>query len=101
MINKTMKTVKLAPISLMLLLTLTACSQQASDGVLTMDVSRADFNVEIPAVGELEASQSTSVIVPTGLRGPQSLAWILDNFSQVKAGDVVARMDPTDRKSVV
>ncbi|WP_416221752.1 efflux RND transporter periplasmic adaptor subunit [Shewanella sp. YLB-07] len=71
------------------------CSQQASDGVLTMDVSRADFKVDIPATGELEASQSTSVIVPTGLRGPQSLAWILDNFSRVKAGDVVARMDPT------
>ena len=71
------------------------CSQQASDGVLTMDVSRADFKVDIPATGELEASQSTSVNVPTGLRGPQSLAWILDNFSRVKAGDVVARMDPT------
>ena len=71
------------------------CSQQTSDGVLTMDVSRADFKVDIPATGELEASQSTSVNVPTGLRGPQSLAWILDNFSRVKAGDVVARMDPT------
>lgn len=45
--------------------------------------------------GELEASQSTAVTVPSGLRGPQSLAWILDNFSWVKAGDVVARMDPT------
>ena len=78
-----------------ILIWVSACSQQASDGVLTMDVSRADFNVNIPAIGELEASQSTSVIVPTGLRGPQSLAWILDNFSQVKAGDVVARMDPT------
>lgn len=71
------------------------CSQQASDGVLTMDVSRADFKVDIPATGELEASESTSVNVPVGLRGPQSLAWILENFSRVKAGDVVARMDPT------
>lgn len=77
------------------LLCLSACSQQAADGVLTMDVQRSDFNVEIPAVGELEASQSTAVTVPSGLRGPQSLAWILDNFTPVKAGDVVARMDPT------
>lgn len=74
---------------------LSACSQQSNDGVLTMDVTRASFAVDIPAVGELEASQSTAVTVPTGLRGPQSLAWILENFSQVKAGDVVARMDPT------
>ncbi len=78
-----------------IILLLTGCSQQSSDGVLTMNVSRGSFAVDIPAVGELEASQSTAVIVPTGLRGPQSLAWILDNFSPVKAGDVVARMDPT------
>ncbi|WP_299789441.1 HlyD family efflux transporter periplasmic adaptor subunit [uncultured Shewanella sp.] len=82
-------------VSIFGLLWLTACSQQAADGVLTMDVQRSDFNVEIPAVGELEASQSTAVTVPSGLRGPQSLAWILDNFTPVKAGDVVARMDPT------
>lgn len=80
---------------LFLIVFLTACSQQSQDGVLTMDVQRGDFNVDIPAIGELEASQSTAVTVPTGLRGPQSLAWILDNFSQVKSGDVVARMDPT------
>ncbi|MEC4725788.1 hypothetical protein HWQ46_09555 [Shewanella sp. D64] len=75
-------------------LTVSACSQQNIDGVLTMEVQRADFKVDIRAVGELEASQSTAVTVPTGLRGPQSLAWILGNFTQVKAGDVVARMDP-------
>ena len=95
MINNVINVSKLISAGLLLLLTLTACSQQSQDGVLTMNVTRGDFNVDIPALGELEASQSTSVIVPTGLRGPQSLAWILDNFSQVRAGDVVARMDPT------
>ncbi|WP_076409350.1 efflux RND transporter periplasmic adaptor subunit [Shewanella sp. UCD-KL12] len=83
------------PLFIACLLLLSACSQQSNDGVLTMDVTRASFAVDIPAVGELEASQSTAVTVPTGLRGPQSLAWILENFSEVKAGDVVARMDPT------
>ncbi|MCE9678918.1 HlyD family efflux transporter periplasmic adaptor subunit [Shewanella sp. AS1] len=77
---------------------LSACSQQQTDGVLTMVVRQGDFSVEIPAVGELEASHSTAVTVPNGLRGPQSLAWILDNFTQVKAGDVVARMDPTRQR---
>ena len=83
--------------SLMLsaVLLMTACNDPASNGVLTFEVNRSDFKVDIPATGELEASNSTTVNVPTGLRGPQSLAWIMDNFSSVKAGDVVARMDGT------
>lgn len=79
-------------------LLLAACSQQQDDGVLTMEVSRRDFNVEIPATGELEASQSTAVTVPNGLRGPQSLAWIINNFTPVKRGDVIAKMDPTRQR---
>ncbi|NRD73603.1 HlyD family efflux transporter periplasmic adaptor subunit [Shewanella sp. VB17] len=75
-------------------LSLSACDQHVEDGVLTMNITRENFKVDIPATGELEASQSTAVTVPTGLRGPQSLVWLLDNFTQVKAGDVVARMDP-------
>ncbi|WP_139151920.1 efflux RND transporter periplasmic adaptor subunit [Shewanella colwelliana] len=92
--NMTVKCVKAVAL-LIMVMTLFGCSPQPSDGVLTMVVERRDFNVQIPATGELEASQSTAVTVPSGLRGPQSLAWILDNFSWVKAGDVVARMDPT------
>ncbi len=76
-------------------LALSACSDPATNGVITFEVERADFKVDIPASGELEASNSTTVNVPTGLRGPQSLAWIIDNFSNVKAGDVIARMDGT------
>ncbi|MEZ9199274.1 efflux RND transporter periplasmic adaptor subunit [Shewanella sp. 10N.286.54.B9] len=71
------------------------CGQSKTDGVLTLEIKATNFNVDIPATGELEASNSTSVNVPSGLRGPQSLAWILPNFSDVKKGDVVARMDPT------
>ncbi|WP_373316130.1 efflux RND transporter periplasmic adaptor subunit [Shewanella colwelliana] len=91
----TVKCVKAVAALLIMVMTLFGCSPQPTDGVLTMVVEQRDFNVQIPATGELEASQSTAVTVPSGLRGPQSLAWILDNFSWVKAGDVVARMDPT------
>ncbi|AZQ10248.1 efflux RND transporter periplasmic adaptor subunit [Shewanella khirikhana] len=69
------------------------CNEQGDNGVLTMEVGRSHFEVTIPARGELEAKSATPVSVPGGLRGPQSLAWILDNFSEVKAGDVVARLD--------
>ncbi|MGS0681423.1 efflux RND transporter periplasmic adaptor subunit [Shewanella sp. 125m-7] len=77
------------------MLVMTGCSDASSNGVLTVDVKRSEFKVDIPAIGELEASNSTTVNVPTGLRGPQSLAWIIDNFSFVKTGEVVARMDGT------
>lgn len=82
-------------LTLVLLAALGACSDESRNDVLTMTVEQQVFEVSIPAVGELEASQSTSVTVPTRLRGPQSLAWLRDNFSEVKAGEVVARLDPT------
>ncbi|MCF1427493.1 MAG: efflux RND transporter periplasmic adaptor subunit [Shewanella sp.] len=78
-----------------LIMGLGACSDGHRNDVLTMAVDSASFEVTIPAQGELEASQSTSVSVPTRLRGPQSLAWLIDNFRKVKAGDVVARLDPS------
>ncbi len=67
-------------------LALSGCQPSGNDGVLTMTVSRGEFQVNIPASGELEAAQSTPVVVPTGLRGPQSLAWIQNNFTQSRPG---------------
>ncbi|MCL1094333.1 HlyD family efflux transporter periplasmic adaptor subunit [Shewanella kaireitica] len=93
LVNK--RTVIGAVVSVLLLIIMTGCNQQKSDGVLTLEIVAADFKVDIPASGELEAANSTTVTVPSGLRGPQSLAWIMDNFSNVKAGDVVATMDST------
>ncbi|WP_041411422.1 efflux RND transporter periplasmic adaptor subunit [Shewanella pealeana] len=90
-----MRTVLLTSVLAAAALGLTACGDSGSAGVLTVEVNRSDFKVDIPASGELEASNSTTINVPTGLRGPQSLAWIIDNFSDVKAGDVVAKMDST------
>ncbi|MDB2385909.1 HlyD family efflux transporter periplasmic adaptor subunit [Shewanella sp.] len=94
-ILKNKRTVLGVTLSSLLLIATTGCSQQKSDGVLTLEIAASDFKVDIPASGELEAANSTTVTVPSGLRGPQSLAWIMDNFSNVKAGDVVATMDST------
>ncbi|MBR9727161.1 efflux RND transporter periplasmic adaptor subunit [Shewanella intestini] len=80
------------------MLTLSGCNPSAQTDVLTMTVNRGDFVVDIPATGELEASKSVLINVPSGLRGPQSLSWIIDNFSYVKAGDVIARMDGTRQR---
>ncbi|GAA4882769.1 efflux RND transporter periplasmic adaptor subunit [Ferrimonas pelagia] len=79
----------------LLALGLIGCTPSAPSGVLSFVVEPADFHIEIPASGELEASQTTPVNVPNGLSGPQSLAWILPNFSEVKAGEVIARLDTT------
>ncbi|MBE8167119.1 MAG: HlyD family efflux transporter periplasmic adaptor subunit [Shewanella sp.] len=73
---------------------LASCSGNTSQKVLTVTVTESDFNIIIPAVGELEAQRSTLVSVPNSLRGPQSIAWLKDNFSMVKKGDVIAKLDP-------
>ncbi|MCL1077196.1 HlyD family efflux transporter periplasmic adaptor subunit [Parashewanella spongiae] len=79
---------------LLLPIALASCSGDSSQQVLTVTVTESDFSIIIPAVGELEAQHSTLVSVPNSLRGPQSIAWLQDNFSVVKKGDVVARLDP-------
>ncbi|MCH9691555.1 MAG: HlyD family efflux transporter periplasmic adaptor subunit [Gammaproteobacteria bacterium] len=88
------RTVVILTASLFTVIT-SGCDQTSADGVLTMEVVARNFTADIPAVGELEASNFTNIKVPSGLKGVQSLAWIMDNFSEVKAGDVVVRMDAT------
>ncbi|MFT5790294.1 MAG: HlyD family secretion protein, partial [Shewanella sp.] len=53
--------IAISMISTLLLIGTVACSQQSSDGVLTLKIAPADFKVDIPAAGELEASNSTTV----------------------------------------
>lgn len=75
------------------LLLLAGCDY-GDEQVLTLRVQPQDFQVQISADGILEASVATQVTIPGGLRGPQSLVWLVDNFTWVKAGDTVARLDP-------
>ena len=49
----------------------------------------------VPARGELIASEALPVALPPGIRMGFNISWMAPEFSEVKAGDVVARFDDT------
>ncbi|HLX06459.1 MAG TPA: HlyD family efflux transporter periplasmic adaptor subunit [Thermoanaerobaculia bacterium] len=59
-------------------------------------VARRDFVHLVPAEGNLRAVRSTAVLVPAAAPGSFRLAWLAPDGSRVRAGEVVARFDPTD-----
>ena len=73
---------------------LTACSK--TDDVaaeLTFTVQKAPFKNYVEAKGELIAANETVISTPASSRGPQTLAWLMPEYSQVKKGEVIARFD--------
>ena len=75
-------------------LLLTACSEPAEvDAQLTYTVKTASFKNYVEAKGELIAATETVISTPASSRGPQTLAWLMPEYSQVKKGEVVARFD--------
>lgn len=81
-------------ISLLACTTLAGCSEAPDQQVLSVALEQQPFEHRIYAKGELEAVDATTVSVPSSLRGPQSLLWVADNYSLVKQGQVIARLDP-------
>ncbi|RYV03217.1 hypothetical protein SOPP22_05580 [Shewanella sp. OPT22] len=84
---------RMISLSVLCALLLSACSNPESQGTLTIEVKESDFGIHIPAEGNLESTESTLITAPHSLRGRQSLVWLLPNFSNVKKGDVIARLD--------
>ncbi|MFK8052517.1 MAG: efflux RND transporter periplasmic adaptor subunit [Woeseiaceae bacterium] len=56
-------------------------------------MSEQSIELVVPARGEIIASESLPIALPPGLRMAFNIAWIAPEFSEVKAGDVVARFD--------
>jgi len=72
---------------------LNACSKEEKLTTPVIQIHEKPVLFEIHAEGELEAVKSTPITAPHRSRRPQTLAWIMPQFSEVKAGDVVARFD--------
>ena len=65
-------------------LLLTACSEPAEvDAQLTYTVQKAPFKNYVAAKGELIAATETVISTPASSRGPQTLAWLMPEYSQV------------------
>ncbi|MEJ6475415.1 efflux RND transporter periplasmic adaptor subunit [Pseudoalteromonas piscicida] len=83
---------KLLPLCIASLLM--GCQEQVeAPSALVYTVKTQPFSIKVQAHGALEASSETVISAPTSARGPQILAWLLPEYTQVKKGDVIARFD--------
>lgn len=71
-----------------------ACGD-AQDALPTVTAEARSVEFTVPARGELVASESLPVALPPGIRMAFNISWMAPEFSEVKAGDVVARFDDT------
>ena len=69
------------------------------DAVPTLKLTKTPFVRRISADGNLRAVKATPLTAPMqtgGWDGPVKIAWLAPDGSKVKAGDVVAKFDPSD-----
>jgi HlyD family secretion protein len=64
-------------------------------------VKRSDFIRQVTAEGVLESEKATPISVSPQIDQPVKIGWIADDFTPVKAGDVVVQFDPTDFESAL
>ncbi len=65
------------------------------DSLATLQLKKADYQVEVVASGELTGFQTTSAVTPV-VRGSLKIAWMIDEGTLVKAGQPLVRFDNTD-----
>jgi len=82
---------KLIPI-FVLWLGLLGCDDSKTAPLL-YQVKKQSFSVDVPAKGKLFAAKATVISAPMGRMGAQNIAWLAPEFSIVKKGDVIARLD--------
>ena len=76
---------------------LAGCARPASSAMAVLQVQKADFEVVLPAFGELQAAKSTPIVVsPESRFALQTIAWMAPEYSMVKGGDVVIRLASTE-----
>ena len=77
-----------------MIMLLTSCSESNEVGSpLNYTVQKVPFKNFVEAKGELIAARETVISTPSSSRGPQTLAWLLPEYSMVKKGQVIARFD--------
>jgi HlyD family secretion protein len=79
-------------IGLLFILILSACQQQ-KEKTPELRVTKTETVFSLIAQGELEAVKATPITSTSSSRRPQTIAWIADQYSLVKKGDVIVRFD--------
>ena len=78
-----------------------AVRRTPAEPVPTTTVLREDFVHAVTAEGTLEAMTSTPLTVPIDIQEAVKIAWLADDGSRVRKGEVVARFDPTDMEKLL
>jgi len=73
----------------------------ADQRIPVVAVKREDFRRRVVAEGNLKAVRATPLTAPMEAQGPLKIAWLLPDGSDVVAGQVVVRFDPTDKEKEV
>ncbi len=68
----------------------------SSPEVPTIVVHKEQFSRQVTAEGTLVAAKATPVVAPPEARDRLKIAWLAEEGSLVKEGDVVVRFDPSD-----
>ena len=75
----------------------TACGRPGAAAMAVVEVRKGDFEIVLPAFGELQAAKSTPIVVaPESRFALQTIAWMAPDYALVKSGDVVIRLASTD-----
>ena len=77
------------------LLLLAACGGHSAP-IATYKVAPSQFKRSVTADGTLKAVEATPITVPNDVERPLKIAWIADDGSVLKKGDVIVRFDPTE-----
>jgi HlyD family secretion protein len=74
-----------------------SCGRPGKTNVANMIVRKGNFEILIPAFGELQAAKSTAIAVPPESRfSLQTIAWMAPDYSMAKSGEVVIRLASTE-----
>ncbi len=73
------------------------CGGTKNAAMAVLKVRKAEFQIVIPAFGELQAAKSTPIVVPPESRwGLQTIAWMAPEYSSVKKDEVIIRLASAD-----
>lgn len=71
-------------------------ARSTGTNIPTYTVTAGMFDRRATAEGYFEAEKATPVVAPMQARGPLKIAWLAEDQTLVKQGDVLVRFDPTD-----
>lgn len=72
-------------------LILVGCDSEQQSSIPLYEVTETPFSIEVEGFGEIEAAQSQKIMTPG--RRAMTIAWLKDENTYVKKGEVIARFD--------